>query len=1352
MPFIVSRDLPGVSTSVLNLPTGFLNKMRFANRTRWTAILLLSMAPLHAADRQYLHGHVPEAIAASTLVRPMARLDRLTVSIGLPLRNRDELNILLDQLVDPNSPNFRHYLTPEQFTERFGPTETDYQALTSLMDANGLSITGTHPNRMILDVGGSAAAIESAFHVNMMYWRHPTRGEFFAPDREPSLDTSVPVLHISGLDNFVIPRPMDLKSKPLDASQPPMGGSGPIGLFDGTDFRNAYAPSVTLTGAGQSVGLLEFDGFYANDVTSNFDEIGLPYVPVKTVLVDGVSGAPGQANVEVTLDIMMASYMAPGLTSVIVYEGGNFDDVLNRMATDNLASQLSSSWGFGPIGDTTLQIFTEMVTQGQSFFQASGDSGAYTDGIMPPSDVPNLTIVGGTMLATTSPGGAWQSETTWSGSGGGVSTFFPIPSYQQTVNMAAAGGSATMRNIPDVAMLSVQIFLFANNGQGLQIGGTSASTPLWAGFMALANQQAAINGTPPIGFANPALYAIGAGSNYQSAIHDITTGDNGGFNALSGYDLATGWGSPAGQPLINSLTGSAGAQSFGLTSSANTVAIGAGTSGNSTIAIHAQNGFSGPVNLAVSGLPQGVTASFSPASATSSSTLTLTANSSAISSTSTLTVTGTSARLTNTAQLSLTVTGFPAFTMGVLPSTVVSVAQRDNGTRTISITPQNGFTGTVALAASGLPTGVTASFTPASTTKTSVLKMSAASSTALGTSTVTVTGTSGSLSSTASFNLTITPAPSFSLTASPTSLSVLQGATGGSAITIAPLNGFSGSVALAASGLPTGVTASFSAATATAPGTLTLTASASATLGAATVTITGTSGNLSSTATVSLTVAAPPNFTLTASPTHLTVLQGATGASTIAIVPQSGFSGAVAFAATGLPTGVTASFSAATLNQPGRLTLTASASATLGAATVTITGTSGNLSSTATVSVTVAAPPSFTLTASPTSLSVLQGATGVSSIAIAPQNGFSGAVAFATTGLPTGVTASFSAATATAPGRLTLAASASATLGAATVTITGTSGNLSSTATVSLTVAAPPSFTLTASPTSLTVLQGATVASTIAIVPQNGFSGAVAFAATGLPTGVTASFNSLGALSSTAIFSAIANATTGPVTVTITGTSGSLTAKVLIALTIAPQPTFTLAATPTSLSVTPGASGASSIVITDMSGFNGTVALAASGLPNGVTATFGAVKTGSSALTLTATSTAAVGTSTVTITGTSGTLSSKATIALTVNPPPTFTLAATPTTLSVTQGASGASSIAITDISGFSGTVVVAASGLPKGVTANFGAVKSGSSTMTLTAASTAAVGTSSVTITGTSGTTLSSKAIIALTVNPSKK
>jgi subtilase family serine protease len=176
---------------------------------------------------------------------------------------------------------------------------------------------------------------------------------------------------------------------------------------------------------------------------------------------------------------MTAAYMAPGLSKVMVYEGSNPNDILNRMATDNLAQQLSSSWGFSPINATTEQIFKQYIAQGQSFFQASGDSGAYKGSIMSPSDDPNVTVVGGASLTTAGQGGPWQSESTWSGSGGGISTTYPIPSYQQGLNMAANGGSATMRNIPDVALTAaVQMFLIQSNGHAVAVGGTSAAAPL----------------------------------------------------------------------------------------------------------------------------------------------------------------------------------------------------------------------------------------------------------------------------------------------------------------------------------------------------------------------------------------------------------------------------------------------------------------------------------------------------------------------------------------------------------------------------------------------------------------------------------------------------------------------------------------------------------------------------------------------------------------------------------------------------------------------------------------------------------------------------------------------------------
>ncbi|HZQ48434.1 MAG TPA: LamG-like jellyroll fold domain-containing protein, partial [Verrucomicrobiae bacterium] len=235
------------------------------------------------------------------------------------------------------------------------------------------------------------------------------------------------------------------------------------------------------------------------------------------------------------------------------------------MATDNLAKQLSASWGY-PIDANSDQIFLQYAAQGQSFFNASGDSDAYPGAAYPPSDDPNITIVGGTTLTTSGPSGAWQSETVWNwgngiGTGGGISTSIPIPTWQQGISMSANGGSTSFRNLPDVALTADNVYVVYGNGSSGNFGGTSCAAPLWAAFMALVNQQAAGNGGPMAGFLNPAVYALGKGSSYTSVFHDITTGNNTGsssptrFYGTVGYDLCTGWGTPNGNNMINALAG-----------------------------------------------------------------------------------------------------------------------------------------------------------------------------------------------------------------------------------------------------------------------------------------------------------------------------------------------------------------------------------------------------------------------------------------------------------------------------------------------------------------------------------------------------------------------------------------------------------------------------------------------------------------------------------------------------------------------------------------------------------------------------------------------------------------------------
>ena len=527
--------------------------------------------PVMVPVPQVLSGHVPPQVGALSLtpIGPLAATQRLDLAIGLPLRNQEALTDLLQQLSDPGSPNFRRYLSAEDFARRFGPTEQDYQEVTAFAEAQGLAVTATHPNRTLLDVSGSVADIEQAFHVRLLQYQHPYEArQFRAPDVEPSVDLPVPLLHIGGLNDY---------TRPLPGSGT---GSGTNGSFMGKDFRAAYVPGATgLTGTGQTIAIVSFESdYHTNDITAYETAAGLSNVLLYKVQLSGYNGSTQYDNLEISLDIEMAISMAPGVNSLTVYEG-TFDkpeDMFNRIATDNSARQIASSWF--SYGNAFLdQIFQQFAAQGQTFFNCSGDGNAYNYfyahhtpyTIFDPMPDSWLTDVGGTDLTTTGPGGSYSAETVWNqgdyGSGGGfgyntngIPSAFPW--WQAGVVNQANQASTNYRNFPDVAMVASGAFCIHDNGQiESNIDGTSVATPLWAGFTALVNQQAAANRYPSVGFLNPALYEIGLGPNYTLCFHDITNGNNfnqwstNQFRAVQGYDLCTGWGTPTGTNLINEL-------------------------------------------------------------------------------------------------------------------------------------------------------------------------------------------------------------------------------------------------------------------------------------------------------------------------------------------------------------------------------------------------------------------------------------------------------------------------------------------------------------------------------------------------------------------------------------------------------------------------------------------------------------------------------------------------------------------------------------------------------------------------------------------------------------------------------
>ena len=471
------------------------------------------------------------------------------------------------------------------------------------------------------------------------------------------------------------------------------------------------------------------------------------------------------------------------------------------------------------------------------------------------------------------------------------------------------------------------------------------------------------------------------------------------------------------------------------------------------------------------------------------------------------------------------------FTLGAVPS--VTIAQGSTQTFTVTSSSSNNFTGSVQVSVSGLPSGVTVS--PATATvavgSSTTFTLTAAADAALGTTTVNVFGASGTLSTSIPVSLTVTASgPSgadFTLKAAPATLSLAPGASGQVTLSGTAINGFSGAIAVAVDGLPTGVTVSPSTISVTAnkPVVVTLTAAsdAPATTTPAQVSFVGTSGTLTHTATVQLTITGPTgppsdaDFTLKATPATLSLAPGASGQVTLGTTAIDGFSGAIAVAVQGLPTGVTVSPStiSVTPNNPLVVTLTAAsnAPATPTPVQVRLVGTSGNLSHTATVqlTITVVGPtgPDFSITATPNTMNVAQGLQSDEvQIGVTGTNGFSGDVTYTVSGLPTGVTVIPSSSTLesgwTEP--MVFQATADAPLGHATVTITGTSGVLTHTATVALTVTAPPPpdfVAVAVSPTDLTIKAGSI--GTVSVTATDGYTGTINVSAENLPTGVTMS-------------------------------------------------------------------------------------------------------------------------------------------------------------------------------------------------------------------------------------------------------
>jgi hypothetical protein len=848
------------------------------------------------------------------------------------------------------------------------------------------------------------------------------------------------------------------------------------------------------------------------------------------------------------------------------------------------------------------------------------------------------------------PAGASASFSPVSVTGSGTSTLTittaGTPAGTSTITITGTSGSNTHTSTvtltitsPDFSMTAAPVTASVNPGS---VATFTVNVAALNGFTGVVTFGA--TGLPTGATATFAPTSVTTSGNSTLTISTAS-----GTSANSYTVTITGTG-PEGATHSVTVTLNVTASDFSLAISPSTTSIVPGGTATYTVTVGALNGFTGAVTLAVAGLPSGANGTFTPTSITTSGTSTLTIMSTANTPVggSSVSVTGTSGTLTHTANATLNVTnsaslpnpisidfvGLGTSMAATEAAGVVAVNNwnQANGAKSSSplalvdetgaattatvtwssddvwdepITDQpgnvrmmkgyldNGNQDTTVVNVSGLPpdsngynvyvyadgaaggsntgiyqisgTGITTTSTTLTyTSNFSGTFVQATSANPVGNYVMfTIPGVSGftlsAIPSTASSGFERAPIngiqivpngapnPDFTISATPSSATANPSSPASYTVTIGALNGFTGAVSLTATGLPTGAVASFSQTSVTTSGTstLTITTSGSTPAGNATVTVTGTSGTLTHTATVTLQVNSP-DFSLSASPSTSTVASGSSATYTVTIGALNGFASSVNLTATGLPTGANASFSPAFVNTSGNATLTITTTGSpAGNSTVTITGTSGTLTHTATVALTITAPD-FTVSASPSSLTVAAGNLATYAVTIGALNGFTSSVSLAASGLPAGANASFSPASVNTSGSSTLTITTTAgttPAGSSTITITGTSGTLTHTATVALTITAPD-FTLAIAPSSFSVVPGGTATYTVTIGALNGFAGAVNLAISGTPAGATGAFAPTSVTTSGNSTLTVATTTGTPVassTLTITGTSGTLT-------------------------------------------------------------------------------------------------------------------------------------------------------------------------------------------------------------------
>lgn len=527
-------------------------------------------------------------VSRAHMVGPAGAQQQLNLSIGLQLRNQSELTSLLGDLNNPYSSRYHHFLTPQEFIDQFGPSADQVQQVKDYLQQQGLAITSVSPNGLLIDATTTVAQAESAFQVTINNYVLGAN-TFFANANPPVIPGSLSsiIASIGGLDNSVKMHPLYHLSGPAHSKPKPTFGTHPKASphaaqsgFGPSDLSGAYdaAPLQTsnLQGSGQTVAVFELDGYQSSDITQYLQNYSLGTPSISNVLVDGFNGSAGAGAIEVDLDIEVVAAMAPKATQ-IVYEGPNstqgVNDTYNKIVTDNKAQITTISWGEceAQSGNAELQtldsIFSQGAAEGIAMYAAAGDSGAYDCNdnnlaVDSPADDPNITGVGGTNLQLNN--GAYGSESVWSnpsdtqrspqgaGGGGGISSLFKEASWQKGPGVQNQYSNGN-REVPDVSAdadpatgyaVYCTVSAAGCSSGWIEVGGTSAAAPLWAGSTALINGYLQQQNKSRMGFANPVLYGLENSQPQFTPFHDVTSGTNLYYPATAGYDEASGWGSP----------------------------------------------------------------------------------------------------------------------------------------------------------------------------------------------------------------------------------------------------------------------------------------------------------------------------------------------------------------------------------------------------------------------------------------------------------------------------------------------------------------------------------------------------------------------------------------------------------------------------------------------------------------------------------------------------------------------------------------------------------------------------------------------------------------------------------------